>query len=54
VLVIRQDQYEVQKDLLAADGWTRETLNSPDDELVLLAFGLRCSLKDIYKGTTMA
>jgi Uma2 family endonuclease len=51
VLVIRQDRYEVQSDLRAPDGWVRVTLNSPDDELVLPTFWLRCALGDIYKGT---
>jgi Uma2 family endonuclease len=53
VVVIRQDRYEAQIDLRSPDGWMRETLTSPDDELVLLAFGLRCALKDLYRGTIL-
>jgi hypothetical protein len=51
LLVIRQDRYEVGVDRRSPDGWIRDTLTSPDDELALPAFGLHCSLKDIYKGT---
>ena len=51
VLVIRQDRYEVNIELRTPDGWVRETLSAPRDQLVLPAFGLKCSLMDIYKGT---
>ena len=48
-----QDRYEAQIDLRSPDGWMRETLTSPDDELALPAFGLRCALKDLYRGTIL-
>jgi Uma2 family endonuclease len=51
VLVIQQDRYEVKLDARTQDGWIREKLSSPDDQLVLPEFGLKCSLADIYKGT---
>ena len=51
VLVIRQDRYEVTADLRTQGGWAREALVAPDDRLSLPAFGLQCSLDDIYKGT---
>jgi hypothetical protein len=53
VVVIRQDRYETQVDLRLPEGWMRETLNSRDDELALPAFGLRCALKDLYRGTIL-
>ena len=51
VLVIRQDRFDVTVDLRAGEVWARLTLSAPDDQMSLPAFGLRCSLKDIYKGT---
>jgi Uma2 family endonuclease len=53
VLVIRQDRYEVSVDLRTQGGWAREALVAPDDRLSLPAFGLQCSLEDIYKGTVV-
>jgi hypothetical protein len=51
VLVIRQDRYEITVDLRTEEIWSRETLSTPHDRVSLPAFGLQCSLKDIYKGT---
>jgi Uma2 family endonuclease len=51
ILVIRQDRYEMTVDLRSEAGWMQRTLSPPDDRLALAAFGLQCSLKDIYKGT---
>jgi len=51
VLVIRQDRYAVIVDLRSDNGWSRETLSAPHEQLNLPAFGLRCSLNEIYKGT---
>jgi Uma2 family endonuclease len=51
VLVIRQDCFDVVIDLRKGGTWRRETLKDPDDQLTLPSFGLRCLLKDIYKGT---
>jgi Uma2 family endonuclease len=51
VLVVRQDRYEVTVDVRTQEAWAREALVAPDDRLSLPAFGLQCSLDDIYKGT---
>ena len=51
VLVIRQDRYEVIVDLRTKGEWSRDTLKAQDDPLNLPAFGLHCSLREIYKGT---
>jgi Uma2 family endonuclease len=51
VLVVRQDRYEVTVDLRAGEVWARQTLSTPDEQMSLPAFGLQCSLTDIYKGT---
>ena len=51
VLVIRQDRCEADVDLRTPGGWVRQTLSAPEDQLVLPAFGLRCPLRDIYRGT---
>jgi Uma2 family endonuclease len=53
VLVIRQDRYEVTVDRRTREVWAREALVAPDDRLSLPAFGLQCSLDDIYKGTVV-
>jgi hypothetical protein len=54
VLVIRQDRHEVTVDLRNQQAWSRETLSAPGDHLSLPTFGLRCSLKDLYKGTVVS
>jgi Uma2 family endonuclease len=51
VLVIRQDRFEVMVDLRAGEVWARQTLSAPDEQMSLPAYGLQCSLKDLYKGT---
>jgi Uma2 family endonuclease len=51
ILVIRQDRYEANVDLRTRDGWTRRTLTAPAERLILPAFGLECSLAQIYQGT---
>jgi Uma2 family endonuclease len=51
VLVVRQDRYAIEIDIRTSEGWTREPLSDPDDQLILPAFGLRCSVRDVYKGT---
>lgn len=54
VLVIRQDRYSVTVELRAEEVWSRETLAAPDGRLILPAFGLQCTLADIYKGTSVS
>jgi Uma2 family endonuclease len=51
VLVVRQDRYGVIVALRTGEVWARQTLSAPHARLSLPAFGLTCSLKDIYKGT---
>jgi hypothetical protein len=54
VLVIEQDRPEVRLDVRTEAGWTSRTLTDPQDVLDLPAFGLRCRLADLYKGTPLA
>ena len=51
VLIIEQSRIEVRLDVRTEQGWRSSTLANPDDELVLSAFGLRCSVGDLYDGT---
>jgi Uma2 family endonuclease len=51
VLVVQQDRYAVTVDRRTNEVWARETLSAPHEQLILPAFGLQCSLRDIYKGT---
>jgi Uma2 family endonuclease len=53
VLVIQQERIEVEVSLLAAAGWTLARLVGAADQLVLEEFGLRCTLADLYRGTTL-
>jgi hypothetical protein len=43
---------EVRVDVKSETGWQSPKLG-PDDELVLPAFGLRCSVTDLYEGTPL-
>ena len=38
-------------DLRADMAWDRQVLTNSDDQLILAAFGLKCSLGELYKGT---
>jgi Uma2 family endonuclease len=51
ILVIRQDRCSVTIDRRSGDGWNRQTLSAPDEQLSLPAFGLQCLLREVYKGT---
>lgn len=53
ILVVQQDRMEVQVDLRTQVGWTEQILRKPDDLLVLLDFGLRCRIAQIYRGTPL-
>lgn len=53
VLVIEQYRREVSVSLLTDRGWTEQRLTSTEDEIVLQAFGLRCTLADLYRGTAL-
>jgi Uma2 family endonuclease len=48
-----QDRFEVRVHLRAGGGWTEQVLTKPDDLLVLPEFGLRCQLRDLYRGTAL-
>jgi Uma2 family endonuclease len=52
VLIIEQDWIEVRVDVRSDKGWESLKLG-PDDELSLPAFGLRCSVTDLYDGTPL-
>jgi Uma2 family endonuclease len=53
VLVVQQNRYEVSIDVRTDAGWTQQVLVEPDDVLDLPAFGLRCKLSDLYRGTAL-
>jgi Uma2 family endonuclease len=53
VLLIRQDRTEIVREVRSAAGtWTRGVLTAPDDQLLVEDFGLRCFVKDLYRGTS--
>jgi Uma2 family endonuclease len=54
VLTVQQDRFEVRLELRTGSGWAEKTLRTPDDDLVLPDFGLRCRLFDLYRGTSLA
>jgi Uma2 family endonuclease len=53
VLVVQQNRYEVSIDVRTDAGWPQQVLVKPDDVLDLPAFGLRCKLSDLYRGTAL-
>ena len=53
VLIIDQKRIDVRVAPLAAAGWTEQHLTSPHNQLDLDDFGLRCTLADLYRGTTL-
>jgi Uma2 family endonuclease len=53
VLVVQQNRYGVSVDMRTDAGWTQQVLVKPDDVLDLPAFGLRCKLSDLYRGTAL-
>jgi Uma2 family endonuclease len=53
ILTIQQDRHEVRVDLRSGSAWTTQVLTRPTDELVLVEFGLRCTLADLYRGTPL-
>jgi Uma2 family endonuclease len=54
ILTIQQDRFEVLIDKRTQAGWEEETLNKPDDLVVLADFGLRCEISEFYRGTALA
>jgi Uma2 family endonuclease len=53
VLVIQQDRFDVSVSLPGDAGWTEQRLSRADESLVLPAFGLNCTLADVYRGTSL-
>jgi len=54
VLIISQDHMDVELDLRTETGWTVAVLQGPDAELSIPAFGLRCTVADLYEQTPLA
>jgi Uma2 family endonuclease len=54
ILTIQQDRVDVRIDLRAEAGWSEQLLTELGDPLVLADFGLRCNVRDIYRGTALA
>ena len=54
ILTIQQDRLDIRIDLRAGAGWNEELLTRLGDPLVLAEFGLRCKVRDIYRGTSLA
>jgi hypothetical protein len=54
VLTVQQDRFEVRVELRTGSGWSEKTQRTPDDDLVLPDFGLRCRVFDLYRGTSLA
>ena len=53
VLVIQQSRIGVDIALMTDGAWVDRRLTEPGDELVLDEFGLRCTLADIFRGTSL-
>jgi hypothetical protein len=53
VLVIAQDRMGIELDLKTEAGWRSSFLNGGGAEVVIAAFGLRCFVSDLYKGTPL-
>jgi hypothetical protein len=52
VLIVEQDRIKVRVDWKSEKGWQSQELG-PGDDLFLPAFGLRCSVIDLYEGTPL-
>jgi hypothetical protein len=50
---VQQDRFEVSIDLRTETGWSEQVLKQAEDILALPAFGLRCSVADLYRGTPL-
>lgn len=53
ILTVQQDRFEVRIELRTDSGWSEQVLQQADDLLALPAFGLRCKLADLYRGTPL-
>ncbi len=52
-IFVQQDHFEVRIDLRTDTGWSEQVLKQADDILALSAFGLRCGVADLYRGTPL-
>lgn len=52
ILLVRQDHMEVTLELREADGWRAQLLHA-SDLLSLPKFGLTCSVRDLYRDTSL-
>ena len=53
VLVIEQYRVEVSVSLLGSGGWIERRMTKPEEELLLEDFGLRCTVADLYRDTSL-
>jgi len=53
VLTIESSRIEVSVWFSGIGFWTEHRLTNPGDELVPENFGLRCRLRDLYRGTAL-
>lgn len=53
ILTIQQGLIEVQMELRSNDKWIETVLKNPDDWIVILDFGLRCKVSELYKETAL-
>jgi Uma2 family endonuclease len=53
VLILEQDRMEVRIDARTKDGWQSAQLAGPAAELIVPAFGLRCTVGQLYEGTPL-
>jgi Uma2 family endonuclease len=53
VLLIEQDRFDVAIATLSDAAWTERRFTSASDTLSLPDFGFRCTLADIYRGTSL-
>jgi Uma2 family endonuclease len=53
VLILEQDRMEVRIDVRTKDGWRSAQLTGRAAELVLPAFGLKCTVGQLYEGTPL-
>lgn len=52
ILLVRQDRAEITVELRSPDGWHTHVLEE-NDQFVLSAFGLACSVRDVYRDTPL-
>jgi len=53
VVMIEQDWIEVRVDLRTVQGWTSSKLTNLGDEFLLVGFGLRSRVAELYDGTPL-